>query len=418
MRRSIPLIAATLGLGLTLTACSSGSETPSNTPTPTPDATEPAPQLSGELDLWVDEERIKDMVGVAADFEADFGVKVNMTQKAFGDIKTDFLAQVPSGEGPDVIVGANDWTGEFVTNGVVSPVQLGEALGGLSDGGVAAFTADGALYGVPYAVENIALVRNNDLVSETPATFDELLAQNDETGAKYPIVLQQGEDGDAYHLYPFMTSFGISIFETNEDGTYAGKAGIGGAQGTAYAEWLAAQGEKGWLSPDIDGDIATNAFKNGETPYIVTGPWNVVGDEGRFAESGMNVSVLPLPPAGDKTSRPFAGFQGFFMSAESKNKVAANAFLSYLATVDVQQQLSAEGGRIPVATAAADKLDNELLKGFATVGIDAVSQPALPEMDGVWGNWGTTQMQIVTGAASDPAVAWTNLEETINGLFK
>ncbi len=33
---------------------------------------------------------------------------------------------------------------------------------------------EGQLYGVPYAIENIALLRNIDLVPEAPATFEEL----------------------------------------------------------------------------------------------------------------------------------------------------------------------------------------------------------------------------------------------------
>lgn len=420
MRRSIPIVAAVLGLGLTLTACSgdgSSNETTSKAPEPTTTTSE-APKLSGELTFWVDEERIKDFPNVAEAFEAEFGVKVNLVQKANGDLKTDFLAQVPTGKGPDLVIGAHDWVGEFVANGVAAPVQLGDAQSGLSGGSITAFSADGQLYGVPYAVENIALIRNNELVKETPATFDELIAQNDTTKAKYPVVVQQGKDGDAYHLNPLMTSFGISILATDATGAYQGEAGTAGDGGAAWAEWLAAQGEAGWLSPDIDGQIAADAFKNGETPYIITGPWNVTGGEGRFEEEGMDVSVLPIPSAGGETSKPFAGYQGIYVSAESTNKVAANAFVSYIARGDVQAELYKDGGRIPVASDAAAAVDNELLKGFALAGQDAVPAPSLKEMDSIWSNWGKTQVQIISGKATDPAGAWTELTNQINDLFK
>jgi len=422
MRRSIPIVAAALGLGLALTACSSDGDAktdPTTTPAPQATTTE-APKLSGELSMWVDEERIKDLEGVAADFEAEFGVKVNLTQKAFGDIKTDFIAQGAQDGGPDVVVGANDWTGELAANGLVAPIQLGDAAAELSDGGKAAFSNDGALYGVPYAVENIALIRNNAIVKETPDTFADLLKQNDELGKDYPIVVQQdATNGDAYHLYPLMTSFGISFFKQAEDGTYITEAGFGGEQGTAFAEWLAASGKNGagWLSGDISGDVAASAFREGKTPYIITGPWNVVGDEGRFVESGMDVSVLPVPSAGGEISRPFAGFQGFFVNATSKNALAANAFATYLASSDVQTKLYKEGGRIPVNTVSAAAVDDPILKGFAEAGVNAVPQPGFKEMDAVWGAMGSTQVQIIDGKATDPAKTWADLVDTVNGLF-
>ena len=83
-------------------------------------------------------------------------------QKPTADIKTDFVAQAPTGEGPDLIVGAHDWTGELVSNGLISPIELGDK-GKLADNTIAAFQYDGALYGVPYAVENIALVLDEPL---------------------------------------------------------------------------------------------------------------------------------------------------------------------------------------------------------------------------------------------------------------
>ncbi|QIK83794.1 extracellular solute-binding protein [Sanguibacter sp. HDW7] len=421
MRRSIPIVAAALGLGLALTACSgdTGSNTPTTTPAPQATTTE-APKLSGELSMWVDEERIKDLKGVAADFEAEYGVKVNLTQKAFGDIKTDFVAQGAQEGGPDVVVGANDWTGELVANGLVAPIQLGAAAAELSDGGKAAFSDDGALYGVPYAVENIALIRNNAIVKETPDTFEALLKQNDELKKEFPIVVQQDpKNGDSYHLYPLMTSFGISFFKQAADGTYVKEVGFGGEQGTKFAEWLAAQGKNGagWLSGDITGDVATPAFRDGKTPYIITGPWNVVGDKGRFVESGMDVSVLPVPSAGGDVSRPFAGFQGFFVNATSKNALAANAFVSYLATSDVQTKLYKEGGRIPVNTVSAAVVDDPILKGFAAAGVNAVPQPGFKEMDAVWGQMGSTQIQIIDGKAKDPAKTWADMVDTISGLL-
>src|SRR5687768_8471930 len=100
MRRSIPVVAATLGLALTLTACSGSGDTGDDTsaaPTESAGAT-------GTLTMWVDDTRINEMEPVVATFTESTGIEVELVQKASGDIGKDFVAQVPTGEGPDVII--------------------------------------------------------------------------------------------------------------------------------------------------------------------------------------------------------------------------------------------------------------------------------------------------------------------------
>ena len=43
------------------------------------------------------------------------------------DMKDDFIQQVPTGKGPDIVMGAHDWLGELSTNGVVAPIELGDS---------------------------------------------------------------------------------------------------------------------------------------------------------------------------------------------------------------------------------------------------------------------------------------------------
>ena len=129
MRRSIPL-AALAGLALVLTACSSGGggTTPS-TPAAGPTAAEssaPAAGSGGTLTIWVDDTRSGPVKEVAKKFEQERGVTVKFVQKDFGDIRDDFTTQVPTGQGPDIIVGAHDWLGKLVQNGVVAPIELGD----------------------------------------------------------------------------------------------------------------------------------------------------------------------------------------------------------------------------------------------------------------------------------------------------
>lgn len=76
----------------------------------------------------------------------------------------------PAGEGPDIFVGAHDQLGGLVASGIVAPLDLGAKADLFTSASVAALNYEGANYGLPYSIENIALIRNTDLVPEAPAT--------------------------------------------------------------------------------------------------------------------------------------------------------------------------------------------------------------------------------------------------------
>jgi len=339
-------------------------------------------------------------------------VSLDVVQKPSGDIRPDFVAQAPTGEGPDLIVGAHDWVGEFVANGVVQPVELGDKMGDFTEAAVNGFMYDGQLYGVPYSIENIALVRNNALATETPATFDELIAAKP-AEAEYPILIQQGDAGDAYHLYPIQTSFGAPVFNTDDTGSYTSEIGMGGDAGAAFANYLVTMADAGAVNASIGGDQAKQAFLDGKSPYIVTGPWWT----GDFVDAGLDISVLPVPSAGGEPSAPFVGVQGIYLSSQSENALLANQFLDWVATPDVQFKLYEFAGRTPAMTEAADQVDDEILAGFGEAGAQGLPMPAIPEMGSVWSFWGQTQINIINGDVDDPAAAWNTMIENIEAAF-
>lgn len=395
MRRSIVAVLAA-GLSLALAACGS---TTTSTPTTS------GPAASGTLTVWVDETRVEGFKELAAQFQAQSGVSLDVVQKPTADIKTDFIAQAPTGEGPDLIVGAHDWLGDLTSNGVVASVELGDAVNGLSDTSKAAFTSNGQLYGVPYAIENIALVRNNAIVQSTPATFDELVAQGKATGKQFPVLIQQGTSGDAYHLYPLQTSFGAPVLKANASGEYTSELGMAGPEGIAFAQYLKKLAGEGALSANLGADQAKQAFLDGNSPYIVTGPWATAD----FTKAGIDISVLPIPSAGGQVSAAFLGVQGVYLSSHSTNTLLANQFLDYVASDAVQTKLYELGGRTPASTAAAAAVSDEILAGFTAAGKDGQPMPAIPAMTAVWNYWGATEVNIISGQASDPAAAWNEM---------
>jgi len=402
MRKSIVSVLAA-GVALSLAACGG---------TGSPATSESAAPAAGSLTIWVDETRIDDFKALGEDFVSASGVALDVVQKPTADIKTDFVAQAPTGEGPDLIVGANDWTGELVSNGLISPIELGDK-GKLADNTIAAFQYDGALYGVPYAVENIALVRNNKILQDTPDTFDALIEQAKGAGAEFPAIIQVGDQGDAYHMYPIQTSFGAPVFKSNADGSYTNELGMEGAEGEAFATYLKKLADEKVVSVSMGGDQAKQAFLDGKSPYMITGPWNTAA----FTEAGMDISVLAVPSAGGQPSAPFLGVQGVYLSSKSENGVLANQFLDYMATTEAQQKLFDLGGRVPADTSVAEGITDELLAGFAEAGKNGQPMPSIPEMAAVWSHWGNTQVSIINGQAADPVAAWKTMVENIKAGF-
>lgn len=365
---------------------------------------------ASKLTVWVDSERVDALQGAADSYEKKTGVKVDLVGKSVDDMKDDFIQQVPTGKGPDIVMGAHDWLGELSTNGVVAPLELGDSASDYLTVALQAATYEGTVYMLPYAVENIAVLRNADLVPAAPTSFDDMIS-------KGKFVVEQGAEGNPYHLYPFQTAFGAPVFGTDDSGSYdPTDLQLGSEGGFAFADWLAAQGKNGTgnLNTDVDGEIAKQQFLDGTAAFWLTGPWNV----GAAVDAGINVAIDPVPSPTGETASPFAGVKGFFVSAESKNKVAANDFLvNYIGTKDVQLELFKAGNVLPALTAAADEAASDpIIAGFQAVGADAVPMPAIPAMGSVWQFWGVAEAAIINGA--DPKTTWQKLVDDVTAAIK
>ncbi|MBS0024237.1 sugar ABC transporter substrate-binding protein [Microbacterium paraoxydans] len=383
---------------LTLAGCSTGTSGGSSS----------GGDSSGSLTVWVDAERVDALQGAADAYQDKTGVKVDLVGKSVDDMKDDFIQQVPTGKGPDIVMGAHDWLGELSTNGVVAPIELGDSSEDYLPVALQAATYDGTVYMLPYAVENIAVLRNADLVPQAATSFDDMVS-------KGKFVVEQGTEGNPYHLYPFQTAFGAPVFGTDDSGSYdPADLQLGSEGGFAFADWLAAQGAAGTLNTDVDGEIAKQQFLDGTAAFWLTGPWNV----GAATDAGINVAIDPIPSPTGQTASPFAGVKGFFVSAESKNKVAANDFLvNYIGTEDVQLSLFKAGNVLPALTAAADSAASDpIIAGFQAVGADAVPMPAIPAMGAVWQYWGVAEAAIINGA--DPKATWQKLVDDVTAAIK
>lgn len=397
-----------------LAACSSSDPEPSASPSPTDTGID---GTGATLTIWVDANRKPAVEAAAADFETETGAEVVLVEKNFEDIRTDFIAQVPTGEGPDITVGAHDWLGALVTAGVVNTVDLGDKAAEFEQVALDAFSYDGQMYGMPYALEAIALVQNTDLVgADAPATWEDMIAAGEAAGTEMPFVINtNGATGDGYTMYGFQTSFGAPVFVQDESGSYTNEVGMGGPNGEAFATWLGENGMEGsgYITTDVDYAIGQSLFSEGKAPYTIQGPWAIAD----YTAAGINVTVNPIPGAGSEPASPFVGVQGFYVSAQTQNALLANEFLTtYMATPEAQRALYDADPRIPAYKAVADDVSSDpIVAGFIASAQNGVPMPSIPEMGSVWDLWNAAQAKIIQGA--DPVETWntmvTDLEAAI-----
>jgi arabinogalactan oligomer/maltooligosaccharide transport system substrate-binding protein len=373
----------------------------------------------GTLTIWLDTQRAPAIKPIAEKFKKDTGITVKLVVKDFANVDKDFISQVPTGKGPDMIVSPHDKLGAYVQNGVVAPLQLGDKTADYADVAIQAVTYDGNVYGLPYSIENVALLRNRALASSAVRSFDLVVANGRAAVAahkgtvKYPFLLGlDPKQGDPYHMYPLQTSYGSSVFAQKEDGTYdPTKLTLGDAAGLKFAAAIKQWGQQGILNANITGDIALDAFNKGQSAYYLTGPWNVPA----IKKAGIKYAIDALPSAGGETARPFLGVNAFFISAKSQNKVAATKFLvEYLGTDSAQEALYKVGGRPPAlktAYASVAKTDPDI-KSFGDIGLNGVPMPAIPEMGSVWADWGGAELQLIKGQG-DPTTVWNTAVKNI-----
>lgn len=382
-----------------------------------------APKTGGSLVIWADDKRTAAIKPFADQFGRDNGVTVEV-KAVSKDLQTNFVTASQSGSGPDIVVGAHDWIGNLVQNGTIDPIQLsGGQRSAFQDIAIKGVTFNGQVYGVPYAVENIALIRNTELAPTAPATIEDLVkaGQDLKTAGKASeiLCLQVGQNGDAYHIYPFFTSGGGYLFGTTATGDYDPKdLGVGKGGSVQAFQKIAALGEKGAgaLKRSIGAENAISTFTGKKCAFLVSGPWAITD----IKKAGLQYDITPVPGfAGGKPAQPFVGVQAFYVASKGKNKAVAQEFVAnYLTRTEVAKALYDAEPRPPALTAALEqvKTSDPDAQKFLTAGEGGAILPAIPEMAAVWEPFGKAEAAIVGGA--NPASTVATAAKTISDKIK
>lgn len=366
------------------------------------------------LTIWADDTRAPILEELGARFEDEFGIAVVIHELGFGDIRDQFKTAAPAGEGPDMIIGAHDWLGELVVNGLLAEIDVSDVADQFLPAAMSGFVYEGATYGLPYAAENVAFLRNSELVPEAPGTWEDVRAVSEQLVAdgasQYGFIMF---DNNPYHFFPVQTAFGGYVFGLTDEGYDASDVGIDSDGSIAAAAYLEAYGTDGLMPSGIDYDVLHTMFESGDAAMIITGPWAIP----RIEESGINFEVSGLPSGPGGVGKPFLGVQGFMISAFSENQILAEAFLfDYIATPDTMESLYSADPRPPALLEVRDRLEDEIMLGFVAAGGEGLAMPAIPEMSAVWSAWGNA-MQLVRTGESSAEDAFGNAGDQIRALI-
>jgi arabinogalactan oligomer/maltooligosaccharide transport system substrate-binding protein len=361
------------------------------------------------LVIWADNDRKAAITQLANQWAAARGVNVSVVTTDFGSIR-DKLGTVSVADAPDISLGAHDWTGQLAANGLVLPLFLSPAvkkqfpkytLDAFSYG-----TAVKKLYGVPVAVENIGLVVNTKL-AKVPTTFAQLeqeaLAFKKAHKTAFGIAVQQGTNGDAYHMYPFFSGLGGYIFGVNKAGNLdPSDIGVANPKFLKNAYLIDKWNKEGLINSKVDYSTALNAFLKQQTPFWITGPWNT----DTLEKSGLSFRIIQVPKIA-YPAVPFLGVQGVmvtkYSAAHGVESLAEDFATNFMASPAAQAALAQANGRYPANTEAGKSVNDAVLAQFGKASVGGVPMPNIPQMGSVWNDLGQAWVRSTKGAGAMPA---------------
>ncbi|WP_017599544.1 sugar ABC transporter substrate-binding protein [Nocardiopsis lucentensis] len=391
--RSAPAFAGLAAIALAATAC--GGDTGDGGET----------TAQGELVVWTDPERADAVQAAAEQFSEANGINVSVDSVAFEDMQGDVLNAHQAGNAPDIFIGAHDWTGNLVRNGAVQPIELPQDRAALLDEtSLEAMSFDGQLFGVPYAQENLFLLRNTALAPDAPQTFEDMVevgSQLKEDGEVSEVLsMAVGQEGDPYRMNTLFTSAGGYLFGQDDTGTWdPSDLGVGTDESIEAMEQIAEYGEagEGVIRRSITIQNYASLFFDEEAAFLVAGPWDLAGAD----ESGIDYAISPVPGFTDGgPAQPYIGYQGFFVTEGSANSALAEEFVTTLVTdTDFILGLYEVDPRVPVQTDALESVstDDPNVAAISEAGAEGMPMPSIPEMGETWQPLGVAQAEIIGG---------------------
>jgi len=429
-KKFLPLISILLILSFALAACSpKATEAPAAEPpaaekpateapaTAETEVVEAAPaELKGTVTIWHSKknEETNSLNAIVIAFKEKYpGVEFEQLFVPADDLRNKFETAVASGSGPTMIIGNADWGPASYDAMLVqdlTPMMTPGLLETLNDAAAASVQYKGAVVGLPINLKGVLLYRNQSIVPEPAADWNDLIAKATAAtaGDVQGMVLETGFFFAAGHLY----ALGADLMDTTSGvPTFNNEAGVA---------WLTAlKNVKDAGIPTVNNnDDDVTLFKAGKVGMVIDGLWNVkalsdaIGAENLVIDpwpAGMSGYVqndniyLTTTAAGDDAMATYK-FMEFFVSPE------AQAFWASAGT----DELPMAAG-IPVAKGmeVTDPLAKQAMEAFA----GGVAFPVIPQMGVYWDPMNNAILSVLD-KDTDPAAALQEAFDSVSSAVK
>ncbi|USZ70233.1 extracellular solute-binding protein [Natronosalvus halobius] len=358
--------------------------------------------VSGEAELWHDlsEGEQDSFDSYIEEFNDSYDITIS--PEAVSELEDQTTASIPAGDGPELFVWAHDWVGKYYENGFLSDQSDNLNIDPEEYFGENANSAryDGATLGLPFAAETVALVYNKEYVDEAPETFEEVLEVAEEYHAPEDNTYGFTWPMDAYHVSAFPHGFGGYYYDEE-----SGELGLTNDETIAGFQYVI---DNVWdyMPADPGGEAQQSVFIEGNSPFLITGPWNL----GNFEDNDLDYGIAPWPEVEGNEPSPFTGVQLFyFAAAMDEDQERADSAIGFAEWYTTNTSLIAEQadkhGFIPVHNAFADDGEesgelSENLQGFSAAVNQGNPMPTAADFQAVWEPLETEWFEALNGNKS------------------
>jgi arabinogalactan oligomer/maltooligosaccharide transport system substrate-binding protein len=369
-----------------------------------------------KLVVWEDKDKSGWLEKVAADFEAEHGIKIEFKEVEMATKMRDQLRlDGPAGTGPDIVTLPHDQIGQVAVEGLIAELNVSDESKALfSESSVLAQSYDGKLYGLPKSAETPVFIYNKALMNEVPATMEELydFAKENTKDGKYGFLALWD---NFYFAHAPIGGNGGYVFAENDGALNPQDLGLnndGAVEGTEYIQkWYTEGLFPNGIIGESGGSAMDGLFNEGKVASVMNGPWAF----GPMAEAGIDYGVAPFPKFADGTPmKTFMGVKGWHVSAFSKNQEWATKFLEFITNDENAKYRFEQTKEVPTNVALVDDpaiAEDEGAKAVALQTQDAVPMPNIPEMSEVWKPMADALQTVVTGKAEPKAALDSAVEQ-------
>jgi len=348
-------------------------------------------------------------------FEQRYDSTVRLERSSYSPLM-DIKSAIPMGDGPHLFTYGHDIAGAFVKDGLLSDqrqsLRVDECRYIDPAWDAAEYRRPGTdetvVVGLPFGGACPALIYNRDILDEmgveSPATYDEWLSimaeyhdpENGKYGLAHPL--------NAYFVSWAAQAFGGEIYDGDAD-----ELGIT-TDAVARGLDILLDDCKPYLPTDHteasayteESQIAV--FENGNTPFLVNGPWV----ESNLDEVDFEYGVLPIPTPSGATARPYSTVYLLYFTDRMDTEtsaVAARQFAEWYTTSDERiRNLVTNMPFVPVKNELTIRRQlSATASAFTHQFETSYPMPQNPRMNDVWAPFETAVLEAFeTGADVGP----------------